>query len=136
MISVIGAFWHAGSAEEEGEAPWLSEKKTSDWSTVSWLSHRNSSGHSRKRLIESKGGAIGWREFVDEGGLMSNAANLPELCRQSARRVNKILKGSKPGDMPFEVPTRYELIVNLKMTKAIRLNFSDSFLVLADEVIQ
>ena len=78
----------------------------------------------------------GWREFVDEGGLMSYGANLPELYRQSARLVDKILKGTKPGDLPFEVPTRYELIVNVKTAKAIGLNLSDSFLVLADEVIE
>jgi putative ABC transport system substrate-binding protein len=78
----------------------------------------------------------GWREFVDEGGLMSYGANLPELYRQSARLVDRILKGAKPGDLPFELPTRYELIVNLKAAKAIGLSMSNSFLVLADEVIE
>jgi putative ABC transport system substrate-binding protein len=78
----------------------------------------------------------GWREFVDEGGLMSYGANLPELYRQSARLVDRILKGAKPGDLPFELPTRCELIVNLKAAKAIGLSMSNSFLVLADEVIE
>lgn len=78
----------------------------------------------------------GWREFADAGGLMSYGANLPDLYRQSARLVDKILKGAKPGDLPFEVPTRYELIVNLKTAKAIGLNISDSFLSLADEIIE
>ena len=77
-----------------------------------------------------------WREFADAGGLISYGANLPDLYRQSARLVDKILKGAKPTDLPFEVPTRYELIVNLKTAKAIGINISDSFLLLADEVIE
>jgi putative tryptophan/tyrosine transport system substrate-binding protein len=77
-----------------------------------------------------------WREFVDAGGLMSYGCSLPDMYRQSARLVDKILKGEKPGDLPFEVPTRYELIVNLKTAKAMELNISDSFLLVADEVIE
>ena len=50
-----------------------------------------------------------WREFADAGGLMSYGANLPDLYRQSARLVDKILKGAKPGELPFELPTRYEM---------------------------
>jgi len=65
-----------------------------------------------------------WREFADAGGLISYGANLPDLYRQSARLVDKILKGAKPNDLPFEVPTRYELIVNLKTAKAIGVNIS------------
>jgi ABC-type uncharacterized transport system substrate-binding protein len=78
----------------------------------------------------------GWREFADAGGLMSYGCNLPDMYRQSARLVDKILKGAKPGDLPFEIPTRYELIVNLKTAKAMGLKISDSFLLLADEVIE
>jgi len=77
-----------------------------------------------------------WREFVDAGGLMSYGFSLPDLYRQSARLVDKILKGEKPGDLPFEVPARYELIVNLKTAKVMGLNISDSFLLIADEVIE
>jgi putative tryptophan/tyrosine transport system substrate-binding protein len=77
-----------------------------------------------------------WREFADAGGLMSYGPNLPDAYRQSARLAAKILKGAKPGDLPFELATRYELIVNLKTAKAMGLNISDSFLLLADEVIE
>jgi putative ABC transport system substrate-binding protein len=79
---------------------------------------------------------FGFREFTEVGGLMSYGPNLPDIYRQSARLVDKILKGAKPGDVPFELPTRYELIVNLKTAKAIGLKFSDSFLLLADEIIE
>jgi len=78
----------------------------------------------------------GWREFADAGGLMSYGPNLPELYRQSARLVDKIVKGAKPGDLPFELPTRYELIVNLKTAKAMGLAIPEAFLLLADEVIE
>jgi putative tryptophan/tyrosine transport system substrate-binding protein len=78
----------------------------------------------------------GWREFSDAGGLLSYGPNLPEMYRQSARLVARILKGSKPADLPFELPTRYELIVSLKTAKAMGLAISDSFLLLADEVIE
>src|SRR5262249_34679311 len=77
-----------------------------------------------------------WREFTDAGGLMSYGCNLPDMYRTAARLVDRILKGAKPGDLPFEIPTRYELIVNLKTAKAMGLNISDSFLLLADEVIE
>jgi putative ABC transport system substrate-binding protein len=78
----------------------------------------------------------GWREFADAGGLMSYGPNLTELYRQSARLVDKIVKGAKPGDLPFELPTRYELIVNLKTAKAMGLAIPEAFLLLADEVIE
>jgi putative ABC transport system substrate-binding protein len=77
-----------------------------------------------------------WREFADVGGLMSYGVNLPDMYRQSARLVDKILKSGTPGDVPFERPTRYELVVNLRAAKAIGLNISDSFLLLADEIIE
>jgi putative ABC transport system substrate-binding protein len=78
----------------------------------------------------------GFREFADAGGLMSYGYNLPDAYRQSARLVVRILKGERPGDVPFELPARYELIINLKAAKAIGLTISDSFVLLADEVIE
>ena len=78
----------------------------------------------------------GWREFVDAGGLMSYGASLPDMYRQAARLVGRVLKGEKPANLPFELPTRYELIVNLKTAKATKLKISDSFLLLADEVLE
>jgi ABC-type uncharacterized transport system substrate-binding protein len=78
----------------------------------------------------------GFREFADAGGLMSYGYSLPDAYRQTARLVVRILKGDRPADLPFELPARYELIVNLKAAKAIGLTIPDSFVLLADEVIE
>jgi putative ABC transport system substrate-binding protein len=78
----------------------------------------------------------GFREFAEAGGLMSYGSNLPNMYGQSARLVDKILKGASPADLPVEVPTRFELIVNLKAAKAIGLSIPDSFLSVADKIIE
>jgi putative ABC transport system substrate-binding protein len=77
-----------------------------------------------------------WRQFAEAGGLMVYGPSLIDMYRQSARLVDRIIKGAKPGDLPFELPTRYELIVNLKTAKAMGLTVSEPFLLLADEVIE
>ena len=78
----------------------------------------------------------GWRDFADAGGLMSYGPNLPEIYRQSARLVGRILKGESPGNLPWELPTRYELILNLKTARATGLVLPNAFVLLADEVIE
>jgi len=77
-----------------------------------------------------------FREFADAGGLMSYGPSLTDVHRQSARLAVRILKGERPADLPIELPTRYELIVNLRIAKALGLTIPDSFLLLADEVIE
>jgi putative ABC transport system substrate-binding protein len=77
-----------------------------------------------------------YRELVDVGGLMSYAANFPDLMRRSAYYVDKILKGAKPADPPVEQPTRFELVLNLKTAKAIGITIPESILLRADEIIQ
>ena len=77
-----------------------------------------------------------WREAVDSGGLMSYGPNLADLFRRAATYVDKILKGSKPGDLPVELPTKFELFINLKAAKALGLAISPSLLARADQVIQ
>jgi putative ABC transport system substrate-binding protein len=79
---------------------------------------------------------LGYREFPDEGGLMSYGANLTSHYRHAADYVDKILRGAKPGDIPVEQPTKFDLIVNLKAAKALGLELSPSLLARADEVIE
>ena len=78
----------------------------------------------------------GLRELVEAGGLMSYAANFPELFRRTAGLVDKILRGVKPAEIPVEQPTKFDLVVNLTTAKALGLAIPDSFLIRADEVIE
>ena len=76
------------------------------------------------------------REYVPAGGLMSYSPNAPELFRQTAVYVDKILKGAKAGELPVEQPTKFELVINLKTATALGVTISPSVLARADEVIQ
>jgi len=76
------------------------------------------------------------RPFAEAGSLLSYGYVPHDSLRQAASYVVKILKGANPADLPVELPTKYELVVNLKVARALGLNLSDSFLQLADEVIE
>ena len=78
----------------------------------------------------------GFREFAIAGGLVSYGASLSDLYRRKAAFIDKILKGTKPADLPIERPITFELLINLKAAKALGLNIPPSLIARADEVIE
>jgi len=77
-----------------------------------------------------------YRQFVEEGSLMSYGPDTPDIFRRCASYVDRILKGESPGNLPAQSPIKYELVVNLKTAKALGLSVREPFLLLADEVIE
>ena len=77
-----------------------------------------------------------WKDPVSSGGLIAYGVNIPQVYRRAAYYVDKILKGTKPGDLPVEQPTKFDLVINLKTAKALGLTIPQSILIRADEIIR
>ena len=77
-----------------------------------------------------------WKDPVSVGGLIGYGVNIPQVYRRAAYCVDKILRGTQPGDLPVEQPTKFDLVVNLRTAKALGLTIPQSLLVRADEIIQ
>ena len=77
-----------------------------------------------------------WRHYATGGGLLSYGPDRVDISRRAASYVDRILRGAKPGDLPVQFPTKFEMVVNLKTAKALGLTVPQSILLRADEVIE
>ena len=124
-------FWVAADTPEELEAAFAAIAKDRadalfvDGTAVDYGHMRRISEFAARLRLPT---VFNFREGPEAGGLMSYGANLADLCRRAATFVDKILKGAKPGDLPIEQPTKFELVINLKTAKALGLTIPQPLL--------
>jgi putative ABC transport system substrate-binding protein len=136
MKVVVTEFDVRGPAEFEGAFRAMVQKRV-DAVVVSGDSLL--SAHARaiaEQAVKQRLPATSVWDFAEAGGLLGYGASISELYGRAPRFVDKILKGAKPGDLPVEQPTKFELVINLKTAKALGLTIPQSLLLRADEVIQ
>jgi ABC-type uncharacterized transport system substrate-binding protein len=104
--------------------------------SVSPLAYSNRSEIVRLAQAHPLPSIYGERSFAEAGGLIAYGPNAADLWRRAAVYVDKILKGAKPGDLPVEQPTQFELVINLKAAKALGLTIPPSLVRRADRVIE
>jgi ABC-type uncharacterized transport system substrate-binding protein len=104
--------------------------------TEQWCVEAETAEEARELLAHRLPAMYESREFIEDGGLISYGPNVPDLSRRAAAFVVKILNGAKPAELPIEQPTKFELVINLKIAKALGLEIPDKLLATADEVIE
>ena len=125
------------AADFEGVLPVLTRQKVDAVMVVEDPMIQSQSLRVVKAALREKVPAVfSLPNYVAAGGLMSYAPNRADLWRRAARLTDKILRGEKPGDLPVEQPSTFELAINLKTAKALGLTIPQSLLLRADEVIQ
>jgi ABC-type uncharacterized transport system substrate-binding protein len=121
------------------EAAFAASRKERAGAVIVWL--WGGSSADRQRAVDLAAryrlpAMYGVRDYVDAGGLMSYGPNLADIQRRAVSFVDRILKGAKPADLPVEQPTKYELVSNLRVAKALRLTIPPSLLARADQLVE